>query len=236
LIAQKKANMKKFLTALAFSTALVTVPGHANYVTPVYRARPVYRPPVVSRPVVRRPTVVGRPVIGHHLPQGQHRHNIHHGMHGHFHNGLWIANPNDPPYVGDDNDNSGDDQGNPNAASSPGGANNGPYGAAAVAMFTNANGDGAATGGVGTAGDPNTAASRAIRLCESQGGGGNCVVVSRFRGGCGYLSIGGLSSDQFVNAGRSYWGFAATPQEAFAQCAQHMVGCGQPFGACTPSR
>ena len=106
------------------------------------------------------------------------------------------------------------------------------YGAAAVATFTNANGDGAATGGVGTAGDPNTADQRAIQLCESQGGGGNCAVVGRFHSGCGYLSVGGLSNDQFVNAGHSYWGFGATPQAAFAQCAQHMVGCGQAFGAC----
>jgi hypothetical protein len=110
--------------------------------------------------------------------------------------------------------------------------NGASYGAAAVATFTNANGDGAATGGVGTAGDPNTAGSRAIQLCESQGGGGNCAVVGRFHSGCGYLSVGGLSNDQFVNAGHSYWGFGATPQAALAQCAQHMVGCSQPFGAC----
>jgi hypothetical protein len=106
------------------------------------------------------------------------------------------------------------------------------YGAAAVATFTNPNGDGAATGGVVTAGDPNTADSRAIQLCEKQGGNGNCAVVGRFRSGCGYLSVGGLSSDQFVNAGHAYWGFGATPQAAFAQCAQHMVGCGQAFGTC----
>jgi hypothetical protein len=106
------------------------------------------------------------------------------------------------------------------------------YGAAAVATFTNANGDGAARGGVATAGDPNTADSRAIQLCESQVGGGNCTVVGRFRSGCGYLSVGGLSNDQFFGAGQAYWGFGATPQAAFAQCAQHMVGCGQAFGAC----
>ena len=110
--------------------------------------------------------------------------------------------------------------------------NGASYGAAAVATFTNANGDGAATGGVGTGGDPKTADSRAIQLCESQGGSGHCAVVSRFRSGCGYLSVGGLSNDQFVNAGHSYWGFGATPQAAFAQCAQQMVGCSQSFGAC----
>jgi hypothetical protein len=106
------------------------------------------------------------------------------------------------------------------------------YGAAAVATFTNTNGDGAATGGVGIAGDPKTADQRAMQLCEGQGGGGNCAVVGRFRSGCGYLSVGGLSNDQFINAGRAYWGFGATPEAAFAQCAQHMVGCGQAFGAC----
>lgn len=120
----------------------------------------------------------------------------------------------------------------PPAVSQKPGRASASYGAAAVATFTNANGDGAATGGVGTAGDPATADSRAIQLCESQGGEGRCTVVGRFRSGCGYLSVGGLSSDQFVNAGHAYWGFGATPQIAFAQCARQMVGCGQAFGAC----
>jgi hypothetical protein len=224
--------MKKFLTAPALTIALVAVPAHARDVAPVYRARPVYRAPVVSRPVVSRPVVSrpvvgGHPVVGHHLIQGPHRHDIHHGMHGHFDHGLWVANPDDPPYVGDDYDNSGDDQGNPNAV-----PNGGPYGAAAAAAYTDPDGNGVAASGVATAADPHTADARAIQICENYGGGGNCAVVGRFRSGCGYVSVGALGNDQLPIGNFSAWGYGATPEVAFAQCAQRLVGCKPAAGAC----
>jgi hypothetical protein len=230
--------------AIAVAASLLAVPARANqavpaFRAPVYRARPVYRAPVVSHPVVSRPVVghpvVGRPivgghpVVGQHLIQGPHRHDVHHGMHGHFDHGHWIINPDDPPYVGDDYDNSGDDQSNSNAVSNPG-ANN--YGAAAAAAYTDSDGNGFAASGVATAADPHTADSLAIQLCENQGGGGNCTVVGRFRSGCGYVSVGALGNDQLPIGNFSAWGYGATPQVAFAQCAQRLVGCKTPAGAC----
>ena len=231
--------MKKFLAALALAAALAAVPAHARDVAPVYRARPVVRAPVVSRPiasrpvvsrpVVSRPIVGSHPVVGHHLIQGPHRHDVHHGMHGHFDHGRWIDNPDDPPYVGDDYDNSGNDQGNPNAVSNSGPGN---YGAAAAAAYTDPDGNGVAASGVATAADPGTADSRAIQICENYGGGGNCAVVGRFRSGCGYVSVGALGNDQLPISNFSAWGYGPTPEVAFAQCAQRLVGCKTPSGAC----
>jgi hypothetical protein len=229
------------IVALALTTAL-TVPAHARY---VYRAPPIHRAPVYHpRPIMGHP--VGRPIMGHRgggrRPiQGPHHHNIHHGMHGHFHHGHWIANPNDPPYAGDDYD-SGDAQ-NTSASSSdpvssPSANSTGSfYGAAAAAAYSDGAGNGLASGGTATGGNQAEADALALQTCENHGGGGYCAIVGRFRNGtCGYVSVGSLGNDQLPIGHFSSWGYGTTPQVAFAQCAKNLVGCQQPFGSCSTSR
>lgn len=237
---------------MIFTTTLITEPALANY---VYRAPPIRRAPAPvfhARPIMGRPVMghpVGHPVIvgSHRLIQGPHHQSVHHGMHGHFHHGLWISNPNDPPYVGDDYDDSGDAQDTNTSASSSdpvssAGISNpnstgSYYGAAAAAAYSDGDGNGHAAGGTATGGSQSEADAFAIQICENHGGGGNCAIVGRFRNGtCGYLSIGALGNDQFPIGHFSSWGYGTTSQVAFAQCAKNLVGCGTPAGSCSTSR
>lgn len=75
---------------------------------PVYHAPrvqrgPVYRQPQARGPVYRSPQGHGPvhrpPVVTHRFNPARH-HGPHYGLHGHFLNGVWYADPNDPPYDG----------------------------------------------------------------------------------------------------------------------------------------
>lgn len=89
------------------------------YHAPAYRPAPVYRPPVYHAPRVQRGPVYRQPqargpvyrspqghgpvhrppVVTHRFNPARH-HGPHYGLHGHFLNGVWYADPNDPPYDG----------------------------------------------------------------------------------------------------------------------------------------
>jgi hypothetical protein len=98
------------------------------YRPPVYRA-PVYRPGIVVRrpfgtsrralgrpynatspaniPLPHQPSH-GTPPVGHFHPDKLvghgHIHGLHWGMHGHFNEGSWVDNPDDPPFYDDEDD------------------------------------------------------------------------------------------------------------------------------------